>query len=752
MLDVLRRIVQEVNSALGMKAALNVVVDRVQQTLHTSACAVYLVDQERQRYTLQAARGFQDSAVGQVSLAMSEGLVGLVGSRAEPLNLGDVQNHPKFQFMPEMGEGDYHSFLGVPIIHHRNVLGILIIQGKQSEPFAQEVEAFLVTLAAQLAGVCVHAEATGSIFEVGTASERNYVVFKGVSGAPGAAIGTACVVSPHADLDGVPDRKCQDIDAEKTLFKRALNLVRRDIRNISKKLSSNLGVEEQLLFDVYLKILEDNALGGEVLALIDQGHWAQGALRQVIQEHARAFQLMSDPYLQERGSDIRDLGMRILAYLQARQSIRTDYPDNTILIGEELTPAVLGEVPTDKLAGLISISGSSNSHIAILARAMEIPTVVGVDMPFTQMDGMQLIVDGYQGKVFSHPTQELIEQFEGIIKEEQAISQELEHLIDKPAVTPDGQLVALRVNTSLLADVARAVRRGAEGVGLYRTEVSFMMTDRFPSEGQQYEFYREHLATFAPHPVTMRTLDVGGDKPLPYFPIEEDNPFLGWRGVRMTLDHPEIFLVQLRAMLKASVGLGNLRIMLPMVSNLSEIDAARYFIRQALDELIEEGVAVEMPEVGVMIEVPAAVYQIEDIVQRVDFISVGSNDLTQYLLAVDRNNANVMELYHAFHPAVLKALKQIVDAGRAANISVSICGELAGDPRGAVLLMAMGYEELSMAAVNLLRVKAAIRKITLEQAQDILSQVMKIDCAEMVESTLNYLLLENGIEQKEISH
>ena len=326
MLDVLRRIVQEVNSALGMKAALNVVVDRVQQTLRTSACAVYLVDQESQRYTLQAARGFKDSAVGQVSMALSEGLVGLVGSRAEPLNLGDAQNHPNFQFFAEMGEADYHSFLGVPIIHHRVVLGILIIQGKDTQPFDQEVEAFLVTLAAQLAGVCAHAEATGSIFEIDAADERNYVVFKGVSGASGAAIGTACVVSPHADLDGVPDRKCKDVEAEKTLFKRSLNLVRRDIRNISKKLSSNLGVEEQLLFDVYLKILEDNALGGEVLALIEQGHWAQGALRQVIQQHARAFQLMSDPYLQERGSDIRDLGMRLLAYLQARQATRTDYP------------------------------------------------------------------------------------------------------------------------------------------------------------------------------------------------------------------------------------------------------------------------------------------------------------------------------------------------------------------------------------------------------------------------------------------
>jgi len=286
-------------------------------------------------------------------------------------------------------------------------------------------------------------------------------------------------------------------------------------------------------------------------------------------------------------------------------------------------------------------------------------------------------------------------------------------------------------------------------VGLYRTEVPFMMTDRFPSEKQQQETYRLHLQAFAPNPVTMRTLDVGGDKELPYFPIDEDNPFLGWRGIRITLDHPEIFLVQIRAMLKASEGLDNLRIMLPMITSVTEVDEALNYIRQAYDEIREEGYTVNMPAVGVMIEVPAAVYQARELAKRVDFVSVGSNDLTQYLLAVDRNNSFVADLYHSYHPAVLKALRVVVNEVHLENKPVSVCGELAGDPSGALLLMAMGYDELSMSASNILPVKSAVRHVTLQQAQQLLAEVMVIDSAPLVEQHLDAALKKLGIEHME---
>jgi phosphotransferase system enzyme I (PtsP) len=274
-----------------------------------------------------------------------------------------------------------------------------------------------------------------------------------------------------------------------------------------------------------------------------------------------------------------------------------------------------------------------------------------------------------------------------------------------------------------------------------------MINERFPSEYEQMLYYREQLEAFAPNQVTMRTLDIGGDKSLPYFPIDEENPFLGWRGIRVTLDHPEIFLVQMRAMLKASQGLNNLRIMLPMVSSVNEVEEALHLIYREYHEVRAEGYQVNMPQVGVMVEVPAAVYQVRELAERVDFLSVGSNDLTQYLLAVDRNNPRVAPLYHSFHPAVLQALHKIAIDSNGMHVQLSICGELAGDPAGAVLLMAMGYDALSMNASNLLRVKAVLRGISLEWAQDLLKEVLALDSPYIVQSALNLALKEAGFER-----
>jgi len=747
MLGVLRSIVQEVDAAKNLKAALDVVVKRVQDSLQTSACAIYLLDSEKNRLVLRAVDGLKSDAIDRVSLKPSEGLVGLVCSRAEPINLENAAEHKNFQYFPETGEEAYSSFLGVPIVHHRNVLGVIVVQSMERRRFDEEVEAFMITLASQLAVVLAHAKATGSISEISSDGGRTPVRFDGAPGAPGVAIGTAVVVFPQADLDAVPDRAMNNAEQEIKLFHAAVDNVKQDIERASAKFSSKLGVEERGLFDVYLNILNDNALGGEVITKIRGGQWVQGALREVIGAHVQVFEMMDDPYLRERASDIRDLGRRILSYLQDLQHEVREFPDQVVLVGEELTPANLGEVPRDKLVGLISLKGSKNSHVAILARAMEIPTVVGAsDIPYRQLEGLEIIIDGYQGKVFPNPSQELRDRFNEVLAEEKLMVRGFEALSELPSETMDKHRLPLLVNTGLLSDVAKSIQRGAEGVGLYRTEVPFMMTDRFPSEKQQEEIYRQHLEAFAPNPVTMRTLDVGGDKELPYFPIKEDNPFLGWRGIRITLDHPEIFLVQVRAMLKASEGLDNLRIMLPMISSVTEVEEALHHIHQAYHEIREEGYDVIMPAVGVMIEVPAAVYQARELAQRVDFLSVGSNDLTQYLLAVDRNNSFVADLYHSYHPAVLKALKSVVNKAHLENKPVSVCGELAGDPSGALLLMAMGYDELSMSASNILRVKSAIRNVTLKQAKQLLDDVMTIDSAPMVERHLEAALKEMGIE------
>jgi phosphotransferase system enzyme I (PtsP) len=747
MLNTLRKIVQEVNAAKDLKAALGIIVQRVKEAMGSQVCSVYLLDPESNRFVLMATDGLNKRSIGKVSMAPNEGLVGLVGTREEPLNLENASEHPRYRYFAETGEERYASFLGSPIIHHRKVMGVLVIQHKERRQFDEGEEAFLVTMSAQLAGVIAHAEATGSIRGLGRQGKGIQVAkFVGVPGSPGAAVGTAVVVLPPADLEVVPDKTVDDIGAELLLFNTALEGVRTDMRALSAKMASQLRPEERALFDVYLMMLEDAALGNEVVKVIKTGQWAQGALRQVIGEHVNRFELMDDAYLRERASDVKDLGRRLLAYLQQARQQTLVYPDNCILVSEELSPAMLGEVPEGKLVGLISVQGSGNSHVAIFARAMGIPTVMGVvDLPYSKIDGIQLIVDGYHGEVFTNPSELLRKQYAEVVEEERQLTQGLDALRGLPCETLDGHRMPLWVNTGLLADVKRAQERGAEGVGLYRTEVPFMIKERFPSEKEQLAIYREQLAAFHPLPVTMRSLDIGGDKALSYFPIKEENPFLGWRGIRVTLDHPEIFLVQTRAMLKASEGLDNLRILLPMISGIQELEEALHLIHRSWGEVRDEGVDIPMPPVGVMIEIPAAVYQVRELARQVDFLSVGSNDLTQYLLAVDRNNPRVADLYDFLHPAVLQALCKVVEGGHAEGKPVSICGEMAGDPAAAVLLMAMGFDSLSMNATNLPKVKWLLRQISLGKAKELLGQVMTIDNPQVIHSTLQLALRNLGL-------
>ena len=749
MLDVLRRITQEVDAARDLNIALDIIVDRVQSAMGTEVCSVYLLDDESKQYVFMATRGLNTEMVGKVTLELDEGLVGLVGERAEPVNLHNASRHPRYHYVGELGEEKYESFLGVPVIHHRKVLGVIVVQQTGRRRFDESEEAFLITLSAQLAGIIVHAQATAAFTISGVAADLPASRFPGTAGAPGVAIGTSIVIYPEADLYQVPERTTKKIKSEKKIFRNAVKEVRAEIRKLGSRLSDRLQPEELTLFDAYQRMLDETAITGEVIERIDQGVWSQTALRQVIEAHVASFEALDDHYMRERGSDVLDLGQRILAKLQSKEERKRTYPRGTVLIGDELTPGMLAEVPRSKLAGLVSVSGSGSSHVAILAKAMGVPTVMGVeDLPLHLLEEKPIIVDGFDGVVITYPNKDQLALYKRIVKEEAAFVEGLEPLKDERCETKDGHRVLLWVNTGLMTDVARSLDRGAEGVGLYRTEVHFMMNDRFPTEEEQRLIYRKHLKAFSPRQVTMRTLDIGGDKALSYFPIQEENPFLGWRGIRVTLDHPEIFLAQVRAMIKATEGVdAYLRIMLPMVSSIAEVDEAQRLISQCYREIVEEGVEVEMPDVGVMIEVPAAVYQARDIVKRVDFLSVGSNDLIQYMLAVDRNNSRVAELYQDFHPAVLQALKQVVDAAHSERKPVGICGEMAGNPSAAILLTAMGYDVLSMNSTNLLMVKWVIRSFEMTRAKKMLNKVLKMDNAFLIKSYVEDEMRKAGLGQ-----
>ncbi|HEX4869949.1 MAG TPA: phosphoenolpyruvate-utilizing N-terminal domain-containing protein, partial [Moraxellaceae bacterium] len=495
MLEKLRKIVQDVDSAPNFGAALETMVTSVRGTMGTEVASVYLLDDKTNRYLLVASEGLSQDAVGSVSLAWNEGLVGLCGAREEPINLDDASAHPKYHYLPETGEEQYNSFLGVPIMHRRKVLGVLVVQQRDKRKFDEAEEAFLVTLSAQLSGVVAHAKAVGAFDALRAAQPRANVtrLFQGISGATGIALGRAVVMYPPADIDSVPDRVAEDPDAEMRLLRKAIENVREDMRALDKKMQGSLLDEERALFEAYLRMLDDNALGAEIEDRIRAGNWAQGALREVIEAHMQAFASMEDPYLRERMADVRDLGLRILAHLQQQEEgagLR-ELPEHSILIGEEITTAMLVELPLERIAGIVTVLGAANSHMAIVARALGIPTVLGVsDLPVTSLDDTEMIVDAYQGRIYVQPSRQLRTRYKDIIKEEQQLVAGLEAYRDRPAETPDGHRLSLYVNTGLMADVARAKERGAEGVGLYRSEIPFMLRERFPGEEEQRSIYR----------------------------------------------------------------------------------------------------------------------------------------------------------------------------------------------------------------------------------------------------------------------
>ena len=554
------------------------------------------------------------------------------------------------------------------------------------------------------------------------------------------------VVHPYEDIDSIPDRQVTDTETEQTAFLNAVKAVKIDVQQMISNLTGLLPKEEIALFDAYLMMLDSDSLIDAVKENIQNGNWAPGALREVVSAHIRVFSEMEDAYLRERAEDLRDLGRRILLKLQETSQQQTEYSKQTILVGEEISASMLAEVPAEKLAAVVSVRGSRTSHTAILARALNIPAVLGVgDLPVRQIHGIEVIVDGYSGYVYINPSQQVRTEYQRLQKQEFDLSENLRGMRDLEAATTDGVHIPLYANTGLLSDIEPSLNSGAEGVGLYRTEFPFMIRQQFPGEEEQYQVYRQVLEAFRPNPVTMRTLDIGGDKALPYFPIDEDNPFLGWRGIRITLDHPEIFLTQLRAMLRANVGMNNLRLLLPMISTVSEVDEAIVLIHQAYNELVEDGEPVQLPEIGVMVEVPSAVYLIDKLAQRVDFLSVGSNDLTQYLLAVDRNNARVAELYDALHPAVIQALKLVVEASKKQAIPVSVCGEMAGDPMAVIVLLGLGINSLSMSASSLPRIKWLIRNLSCQQARQHLKHIMQMDDPTVIRQYLGQVLEQVGL-------
>ena len=755
MLTTLKRIVQEMNQIPALDTALFRLASRVKQTLDVDSCSIYLADYDTQEFILKATDGLHPDAVEQVRIGFSEGLIGLVGQREEPLNIVNAHSHPRFKHYPEVQEENYNAFLGTPIINQRRVLGVITLQQSQMRRFSEDEEAFLVTLAAQLALEITNADIRGALTlsnsNDNTARQKNV---RGIAGSPGLAIGKGVSPDKSINLKNWVVKRTQSPQDQIQLYRKGVEVTRGHVDALSKRLDDGIPDDVKSIFQLYHHLLDANSLGREVEEKIRQGWDAASSLKMVVESYAARFQAMDDPYMQERAIDIVDLSDRILANIlyeaNGKKVTEKTITEASILVADEVSAPMLAEFPRGKLKGIISIRGSNNSHAAILARAMGVPAVMGCqNVTPALLEDKEILLDGYSGEVIVSPERNIKSEFIQLIEEESAIAEKIDAEADKPCESVDGCRMSLYINAGLSAEVELNAEQIGAGVGLYRTEIPFMLRERFPSEQEQVKLYRQVLEAAPSLPITMRTLDVGGDKPLPYFPLNEENPFLGWRGIRLTLDHPEIFLVQVRAMLRASVGLSNLQIMLPMISTVSEVQESKRLINQAYyeicDEIAESGQTLTKPKLGIMLEVPSVLYQLPQLAKHVDFFSVGSNDLTQYLLAVDRNNTRVAGLYNSYHPAVLGALYDVVQKANQNQVPVTICGEIAGEPAGALLLMGMGYRRLSMNGFNLRKINWLIRKVTLDECKQLLSLALTSVSQEEVFVHLNQYLETKGL-------
>ncbi|KKO52196.1 phosphoenolpyruvate--protein phosphotransferase [Paenibacillus sp. DMB20] len=578
-------------------------------------------------------------------------------------------------------------------------------------------------------------------------------MIKGIGAAAGVALGKAFVL-PHWELD-LPDSEIDAVDLAKE-FERLYEGIRTskdEIEYIKNEFKEMVGDEESHIFDAHLAILEDPVFMNEIQGLIERQYKAaEVAVKEAIDHFVSMFDLLDDEYMKERAMDIKDVGNRLLKHLLGAPEVTL--PSDTqpyILVAKELSPSQLAHLNPSHVLGIVTMSGGKTSHSAIMARAIGIPLVSGIESGLEKpiQTGEFLVVDGDEGYLYINPDQVVIDRYTGIRSQQLKKKEQLQLLSSVEAVTKDGTYFRLAANINSLKELDTALRNGAEGVGLFRTEFLYMDRNTFPTENEQFEVYRQVAEKAGDSSVVIRTLDIGGDKQLDYFALpEEENPVLGFRAIRISLDRKELFQTQLTAILRASCH-GKVKIMYPMISSVDEVRQANEVLKLAMADLDQRGLSYDPDiQVGAMIEVPAAVMIADLLAEECDFFSIGTNDLVQYVLAVDRMNEQIAHMYHPFHPAVLRMLRTTVEAAKQAGIPVSVCGELAGDERAIPLWLKLGVEDLSMSPLSLLNVKHRILNTDAKEAEREAEACFKLRSSAMVEERLTLFAERNSSMSK----
>jgi phosphotransferase system enzyme I (PtsP) len=704
----LRRLREVMAEPVSAQERLDKIVVLIAANMVAEVCSVYVlrVDSTLELY---ATEGLKKEAVHQTVLRADEGLVGLVASEADPINLSEAQNHPAFSYRPETGEENYHSFLGVPVLRAGNTLGVLVVQNRARRTYTEEEEEALQTTAMVLAEMIASGELSTIAKPGAEPAVRRPLHLTGMALNDGIALGHVVLHEPRVVITNFI---ADDVPKELKRLTSAVETMRSDLDVLLERGEVADGGEHRDVLEAYRMFAYDRGWVHRLEEAVATGLTAEAAVERV-QSDTRARMLRAtDPYLRERLHDLDELANRLMHQLlgQDYAPSRDRLPENAVLVARSMGPAALLEYDRKRLRGLVLEEGGPNSHVAIVARALgiaavgEIENATGVAEP-----GDAIIVDGATGDVHMRPSSDMEAAYVERVRLRARRRQQYLALRDKPCVTKDGQKISIMINAGLAVDLPHLEETGAAGIGLFRTELQFMVAATLPRTAEQFSLYRAVLDAAGNKPVTFRTLDIGGDKVLPYMRnVEEENPALGWRAIRLGLDRPGLLRSQIRALLRAAGG-RELRVMFPMIAAVEEFDEARSLVERELTHLRRHGHKLpERVEIGTMVEVPSLLYQLDELLDRVDFLSVGSNDLLQFFYAADRGNARVADRFDALSAPMLRAFKAIVDKARARAKSVTLCGELASKPIGALALVAIGYRALSLAPSAVGPVKAML--------------------------------------------
>lgn len=719
----LRQLREAMAARMGTQQRFDRVVHIIASNMVADVCSCYLVRGD-DALELYATEGLNQKAVHKAQLKVGEGLVGAVVKRGIPLNLRDAQSHPNFVYLPETGEDPYQSFLGVPLARGGRNIGVLVVQNRTQRIYTDEEEEALQTVAMVLAETMV----AGQFLDPDSVltdklRRREPMVQKGVAFADGIALGEIVFLQPRLKASRLI---ADDIDAERIRLDEAVEELRASIADIMHEADKDLFGESLEVLQTYQMFANDVGWINRLREWVASGLSAEMAVEREHQEMRRRLGKSSETYLRERLHDFEDLSDRLLRHLIG-VTVPSDLPDQTILVARNLGPAELLEYDRDKLAGVLLEEGSQSTHVTIVAKALNLPLVGKVADVLDNVEaGDFAVVDGESGDVHLRPKEDVIRAYEDKLELLEKRQAGFADLRNQPARTLDGETIDLFMNAGLLVDLPHLEEVGADGIGLFRTELQFLVSAAMPRLTAQTQLYREVLEAAGDKPVTFRAVDLGGDKVLPYLEAQaEENPAMGWRSIRLALDRPGLLRYQMRAFLNASAG-KDLRIMFPLVAEVSEFKAAREMFERELSWIANRGRPVpKSVALGTMLEVPSLGFQLPALLDEVDFVSIGSNDLIQFLFAADRENPKLVDRYDALSPAPLNFLKIVLDACEAKGVPLSLCGEMAGRPLEALALIALGFRQISMPPASIGPVKQMIMHLNAEKAQDLMLKLLE---------------------------